>query len=51
MPLVAEKCVAPSTRIELLGTIIDTRDLTIALPEKKVRDVMNSVSSLITREK
>ncbi|KAF0296945.1 hypothetical protein FJT64_005616 [Amphibalanus amphitrite] len=40
VPTAPDKCQAPSTRMELLGCVLDTVSLTISLPDRKVRDII-----------
>ena len=43
LPTAPDKCQAPSTRMELLGCVLDTSNLTISLPERKVHDIIASL--------
>ena len=41
IPLSAEKCCPPSTRMELLGCVLDTAAMTISLPQQKLRALIS----------
>ena len=41
---------APSTRIELQGIIIDTSNMTVALPQKKVEGLQEQIGELLKRK-
>ena len=45
VPIAADKCSPPSTRMTLLGCILDTEALTISLPDDKVQDILHSAGS------
>ena len=51
VPLAAEKCIAPTSRLEILGIIVDTAALTYALPAKKLQDIVTGVASVIKASK
>ena len=42
-PVAEDKSQPPSTRMELLGCVLDTNDLTISLPERKVQDIVSAL--------
>lgn len=46
VPLSREKCCPPTTRMELLGCVLDTECLTISLPEHKVQDIILCLQSV-----
>ena len=50
-PVAPDKCQAPSTRMELLGCVLDTADLTISLPERKVQDIITALRAARTSRK
>ena len=51
VPLALEKCVAPATRLTLLGLELDTVRLTVALPTDKHEALMDTLLQLRTRQK
>lgn len=50
IPLAPEKTAGPSTVLEFLGIIIDTRNLTIRLPDRKKRDLQQIIAELTSRK-
>ncbi|KAF0288636.1 hypothetical protein FJT64_012936 [Amphibalanus amphitrite] len=46
VPVADEKCQPPSTRMELLGCVLDTTALTISLPDRKVTDIVTSLRTV-----
>ena len=51
VPLVEQKCCAPGRRMELLGVVLDTQTMTIALPEKKMTDLHQAVKDVAGKRK
>ena len=51
VPLAADKCTPPTTRLTLLGVVLDTQTMTISLPPDKVEGILSSLSSLQHRSK
>ena len=51
VPLAEEKCVPPTTRVELLGVVLGTGSMTVALPERKLSDLREILGSLAGRRK
>ncbi|KAF0295209.1 hypothetical protein FJT64_007215 [Amphibalanus amphitrite] len=51
VPLAADKSVAPTTSLTLLGVLIDTQAMTVALPPDKLRALRDSLGTLLTRRK
>ena len=47
IPVSQQKCCAPSTRMQLLGCIIDTEAMTISLPTRKVEDIVCHLRQLL----
>ena len=45
-PVAHDKCQAPSTRMELLGCVLDTQELTISLPDRKVQDLLAALRAV-----
>lgn len=46
IPVAEDKCCEPTTRMELLGCIVDTVTMTISLPERKVNDIIAAIESI-----
>lgn len=46
VPLAEQKCVPPTTHIEILGVSFDTTTMTLALPAEKVQDIIIEIESL-----
>ena len=46
VPVAQEKCSPPSTRMNLLGCILDTDTLTISLPINKVQDIIHVLTTV-----
>ena len=51
VPLASDKCVAPTTRLTLLGVTLDTEAMTIALPDAKRLALQQTIAALIGRRK
>ena len=51
VPLADEKWSPPSTRLEILGVRIDTTAMTIALPDRKLADLRETLGVLQGRQK
>ena len=51
VPLAEGKCAPPSTRMELLGVVIDTETMTLALPEAKIAGIQELLKTLLGRQK
>lgn len=45
-PVAHNKCQSPSTRMELLGCVLDTDNLTISLPTRKVQDIISALRTI-----
>ena len=46
LPVAQDKCQPPSTRMELLGCVLDTTRLTISLPDRQVGDIVAALRSV-----
>jgi hypothetical protein len=51
VPIANEKTEGPSTIIEYLGLAIDTVNMLIKIPEKKVQDLLKKIKLLSYRKK
>ena len=51
VPLVEKKCCAPARRMELLGVVLDTQTMTIALPENKMTALHQAVKDVAGKRK
>lgn len=51
LELSSKKCVAPQTKIEWLGYIIDTVNLTLAIPHKKMGEVLSECDRWYVKKK
>ena len=51
VPLQPGKCTAPTTRVEILGIIIDTAAMTYELPAEKLKKLVDCLASLLGRRR
>ena len=52
VPLQADKCVPPTTRLEILGIIVDTTTMTFELPaKKKIARLTEGLTALLKRRR
>ena len=51
VPLAADKCVPPTTRLVLLGVEIDTDSMTISMPAEKCASLLDKLQALANRPK
>lgn len=51
LELSSKKCVAPQTKIEWLGYIVDTVNLTLAIPHKKMGEVLSECDRWYVKKK
>ena len=51
VPLQRDKCVAPATRVEILGIVVDTDRMTYELPEAKLAKLTETIVALLGRQR
>ena len=51
VPLAPNKCSPSSTRIEILGIIVDTTKMCYELPARKLQDILESIRGMIRKQK